>query len=110
MSDTIRAGDVLIMDPSDERVITVNWDTEALPATVTIASNTFTITVIKQNGVTALTKDSESIAAGSRSVILRLLATTATAGDKYQVASKITTNETPAQKIERSFFVKVENK
>src|SRR4051812_48251883 len=98
------------MDPSDKRVIVFDWDTEALPASVTIASNTFTITTIKQNGVTILTKDQESIPAGSRTTQLRLDATTATNGDRYTVASKIVTSEVPAQTIERQFSVLVQNR
>jgi len=104
---TIYSGDLLVMDPSDERVIDMDWS--ALPDGVTINSQVFTISVLKQNGVTALTKDNESIDAGGRITQLRLLATTATLGDKYQVSNKITTTETPPQKIERSFFVRIEN-
>ncbi len=98
------------MDPSDKRVLTFDWSSEALPATVTIASQTFTIGVIRQSGVTALTKDQESILAGSRSTQLRLDATTATVGDKYTVSNKIVTSEIPPQTIERQFTVLVQNR
>lgn len=109
MSTSIRAGGLLILDPSDKRVIVFDWDTEALPTGVTIASNTFTIAAVQQAGATALTKDNESIPAGSRTTQLRLDATTATVGDKYLVASKIVTSESPAQTIERQFSVLVQN-
>lgn len=108
MSTTIRAGDLLTLDPSDKRVITFDWDSEALPVGVTISSYLHTIVVVKQNGVTALTKDNESNA--TRTTQLRLLATTATNGDKYRVACKITTNENPTQEIERQFSVLVQNR
>ena len=104
---TIYSGEMLQMDPSDKRVIEMDWD--ALPNGVQINSQVWTITAIKQNGVTALSKDNESIDAGGRLTQLRLLATTATSGDKYVVSDKVTTTETPPQEIERSFFVKVEN-
>lgn len=109
MSTTIRAGQQITLDPSDKRVIQVNWDDEALTTGVSISTSTFTISVIQQNGVTALTKDNPTIVSGSRKTQVRLIATTATAGDRYQVSNEIVTNESPAQTIERSFYVLVEN-
>ena len=105
---SIYSGDLLIMDPSDKRMIQMDWG--ALPDGVLINSQVYTITAIKQNGVTALTKDNESIAAGSRATQVRLLATTATVGDRYIVSNKITTTESPSQEIERSYFVRIENR
>lgn len=109
MSDTIRTGGLAVFDPSDKRVIQFDWDAEGLAASVTITTSVFTIEAIVQGGVTALTKDNEAIAVGSRKTSLRLIATTATAGDSYWVNNKITTNETPAQEIERRFKVLVQN-
>lgn len=109
MSTTIRAGGLLVLDPSDIRVINFDWDTEALAVGVQIAGNLFTITAVKQAGAGALTKDSETTLAGNRIVQLRLNATAATKGDKYFVASKITTNETPAQTVERQFTVLIQD-
>jgi hypothetical protein len=108
VSTSIRAGELLTLDPSDKRVVTFDWDLEALPAGVTIASYVHTISVVKQNGLTALTKDNESN--DSRTTELRLLATTATNGDRYRVACKITTSENPAQEIERQISVLVQNR
>ena len=105
---SIYSGDLLIMDPSDKRVIQMDWS--ALPDGVLINSHVYTITTIKQNGITILTKDNEAISAGSRATEVRLLATTATVGDRYQVSNKVTTTESPAQEIERSYFVRIENK
>jgi uncharacterized membrane protein len=102
MSTTIHTGELITLDPSDIRLFTFDWDADNLDATVTITTSTFTITVVKQNGVTALTKDSESILSGNRKTQLRLNATTATLGDRYVVANKIVTNETPAQTKEQS--------
>lgn len=97
------------MDPSDKRVILVDWASEALQASVTIASSTFTVTVVKQGGVTALTFDNASIPSGNRTTKVRLDATTATSGDKYLVNNAIVTAETPAQTLERQFTVLVQN-
>jgi hypothetical protein len=112
VSTTIEAGGLLVLDPSDKRVIQFDWDTDALPAGVEIATpsgSTFTITAIQQSGLTALTKDQESIVSGNRKTQLRLVATTATVGDRYLVANQIVTNESPAQTIERQFEVLIQN-
>lgn len=109
MSTTIRAGGLLILDPADKRVIQFDWDTEGLPPGVEISTSSFTISAQLQNGATALTKDQESIVTGNRKTQLRLLATTATAGDRYLVANQVVTNESPAQTIERQFTALVQN-
>jgi hypothetical protein len=110
MSETVYAGGLVIFDPSDKRVIQFNWDdTTVLAEDVQISSSAWTITAIKQSGVTALTSDNASIVSGNRKTQIRLLATTATEGDIYWVSNKITTDESPAQEIEQRFKVKVEN-
>lgn len=109
MSTTMSPGGLLVLDPSDKRVIQFNWD-GALAAAAEISTSAFTITAIKQNGATALTKDEELIVSGNRKTQLRLLATTATAGDIYEVANAIVTNETPAQTVERSIKVLIQHK
>lgn len=104
MTITIREGALVTKDPADIKVYQVDWDTENLAALVTITTSTWTIT-----GPDALlTKDNESILAGSRSTQLRLLA--GTLGQTYEIANKIVTNESPAQTKERSFRVLIENK
>jgi hypothetical protein len=110
MSETISPGQLVVLDPSDIRVFTFDWGTANLPVGVTITTSTFTITVRKQNGMTALTKDNESIVSGSRSTQVRLNATTATLGDGYTINNKIVTNEAPAQTKERSFNVLIEDR
>jgi hypothetical protein len=110
VSETIEAGGLLTLDPSDKRVIQFDWDTDALPDGVEISTSTFTIAVVgQQGGLTLLTKDQESIVTGNRKTQLRLLATTATVGDRYLVANQIVTNESPAQTIERQFEVLIQN-
>jgi hypothetical protein len=109
MTTSIRPQGLLRLDPSDIRVILFDWDDEALAASVTISTSTFTITTVKQNGLTILTKDNPTIVTGNRKTQVRLLATTATAGDKYLLANAIVTNESPAQTIERQITVLIEN-
>jgi hypothetical protein len=110
MSVTVDAGDTVILDPADIRVIDFDWDTRNLASGVSISTSTWTITAIKQSGATALTKDNESIVTGNRKTRVRLIATTATRGDKYEVASKITTSETPSQTKEQSFTVVIQSR
>lgn len=111
MSLTVTAGSLVTLDPNAKRVITFDWGADTLAEDVEIAAlgSTFTITAIKQNGETALTKDNESIVTGNRKTQLRLLATTASLGDRYRVDNTIITNESPAQQHDQSFFVKIEN-
>lgn len=108
MSTSISAGGLLVLGPSNQRVITMDWDTEALPATVTIASSNFTITPIRQAG-SMLGLDNTSILAGNRKTQLRLDATLATVGDLYMVINVIVTAESPAQTIDGVFQVLVQN-
>lgn len=105
---TIRPGLTLKKDPNDSRVYVFDWDTEALAVGATIVSNVFTITADSPSTTdTALTKDNESIVGGSRKTQLRLIG--GTVGQKYNIASKITTNESPTQIFEKSFFLQIEN-
>lgn len=101
MARTIRAGESIFLHPSDSRVIQFDWDAEALQSGVEIASSSWTITAVKQNGLTALTNDNESVLAGNRKTQTRLIATTANDGDLYKLKNAITTNESPAQIIAR---------
>jgi hypothetical protein len=107
---TVRAGQTIVFDPSDKRVVTFDWDAETgLPDGVQLSASAWTITAIQQSGVTALTNDNAAFSAADRTTSTRLLATTATVGDSYWVSNKITTDESPAQEIEQRFKVKVEN-
>lgn len=106
---TIRAGGLLVLDPGDSRVIQFDWDTEGLPEGVQINTSTFTITTVKQNGATILTKDNPSVLAGNRSTQVRLIGTTATTGDQYLVMNEIVTAESPTQTIQRQIRVLVQN-
>lgn len=107
---TIRSGDLLILDPAESRVVQFDWDADNLASAVTISTSTFTITAITQSGATALTKDNPSILTGSRKTQVRLIATTATAGDLYELANTITTGESPTQTKEQSIQVRIQNK
>lgn len=109
-STTIYPGQLVLMDPNDKRLFNFDWDTLNLETGVEITTSTFTITALKQIGVTALTKDNEVILSGNRSTQLRLLATTGTVGDKYEIANKIVTNENPSEQKERSFKVLIQNR
>jgi len=106
---TVAPGDLITMDPSDKKVVTFDFDTSNLAAAVTLASFTITITALRQIGVTALTYDNSALVAGNRSVTARLLATTATLGDRYRVSCKGTTSTSPAEEKEYSIFVLIQD-
>ena len=108
MSTTIDDGGQVTKDPADIRTYIVDWDARHLATSVTIVTSVWTITAIRPSADTALTKDQDSILAGTRKTQIRLSA--GTLGAIYQVTNTIVTNETPAQTIERSFRVLVQNK
>lgn len=106
----VRAGDEVTFDPSDKRVIQFDWDTENLPATITIATSDWTITPVKQYGPSPLSLDNAAVMLGNRKSQVRLIASTATLGDVYDVANKIKTSEVPDQEKEQSIRVFIENR
>lgn len=121
---TVHPGDVVVLDPNDKRVVVFDWDLENLATSVEIASYTHTITAIRQSGATAMTKDNEAkltavqataalgrtVSVDNRATRLRLLATTATLNDEYEVACQIITNESPAQQKEQSLRVLIQDR
>src|SRR5262245_9661917 len=121
---TVPAGTLITLDTRDIRNIAWDWDLKNLRAGVTIISSEFTITVLRQSGATSLTKDNEiqltatqattafdrPVAADNRGTQLRLNATTATLNDRYEVANKITTNETSGQTKEQSIEVLIQQR
>ena len=70
---TIINGDQVSKDPSDIKVYQFDWDTNNLAVGVTITTSSWTITPIYPSTTDAvLTKDQESILAGSRKTQVRL--------------------------------------
>jgi len=102
-------GDLVSLDPSDKRIVIFDFDALNLAVGVTLSSYIFTIAPIQQNGATLLTADNVGLIAANRKVQARLLATTATRGDRYTVAVKGVTNESPSQEKEYSVIVKIED-
>lgn len=110
---TVRPGALVTFDPSDKRVIRFDFDQLNLAdgATLINAGPSFGITIdaIKQSGPTALTFDNAALEPGSRTVIARFLATTASLGDRYRVSVLGKTSESPEQDKEYSIFVHIED-
>lgn len=105
---TISPGALVAKDPADIKVYQVDWDTSNLGVGVTITTSTWTITALRPTPSDAtLTKDNESVLAGSRITQVRLSG--GTLNQTYEIANKIVTNESPAQTKERSFQVLVTN-
>ena len=109
---TVNDGALIVKDPSDVSVYTFDWDAEHLAASVTIASQTTTVTGISGDTtttpLTVATTSPLGIQALSRTVKLKLSA--GALGSKWRVDQAIVTDETPAQTKERSFYVKLETR
>lgn len=111
MSVTVDPGETIVLDPSDVRVVQFDWDTENLATSAIISISTFTITAVRQADILAsLTKDNPSIFAGNRKTQVRLIASTASVGDEYELANKVTTNESPTQDKEQSVRILIQNR
>lgn len=111
----VRPGDTVTKDPNDIRVYVVDWDGENLPAGVELAGSpaygVFTITCVTDPADVQLTKDNEAVVtvdALARRTRLRL--TGGTDGYLYNIANRITTNESPAQTKEYSFNVLIQTR
>lgn len=105
MSLTIRSGGAVTKDPDSAELFIMDWDTESLEPTVTIASSAWAISGGDSSTVplpaTALAYDNGSILTGNRKTQLRLKL--GTLGRIYTVTNTIVTNESPAQTIDASF-------
>lgn len=104
---TVLDGALIEQSPGDKRVYTFDYDADNLPVGVTIAPSTWTITALNPITATGVTKDNETILAGSRKTQVRLL-TDATYGAEYRIDNHITTNESPTQEKTKHFVLKVE--
>lgn len=122
MSERIRDGGQVVKDSADIKTYCVDWR-DMFRASVQITTSTWTITAIAPSTTDAvLTKDNEAILSAAlattaleetvseENLVTRVRLTAGTNGQKYQVANKVVSNESPAQTIERSFFVLVEDR
>lgn len=107
MTTTIAGGEQIPKDPSDKKVITLNW--EDLPEGAELTGvGTITVTAVEPREVSpTLEYDQVSLVTGNRNVKVRVIG--GRRGTLYNIAHHITTNETPAQELERSFLVMVED-
>lgn len=104
MSVTIRSGDQTTKDPDATEKFRMDWGTERLASGVGIASSTWTVT----GPDTVLTTASPVIEAGLRTTSVMLAA--GTLNGRYTVKNRITTNETPAQTMDGSFTLRIEQR
>lgn len=108
---TVAPGDLIVLDPSDKRIVEFDWDEENLADAVTIVDSVFRIGNVRvRSALAVLTKDNPIILSGSRKTQVRLDATTASVGDRYELANAITTSETPAQIKEQSIRILIQNR
>jgi hypothetical protein len=110
MSLTVQDGATITKDPVDAKVYVFDWDAQHLGSGVEI-TGTPTVTPVAISGdttTTPLTVSNVSLLTGNRKVQFR--ANAGAVGSKWRLDCQIVTNETPAQTIERSVFVLVEQR
>lgn len=106
---TVIDGSLVSKDPSDIIVYTFDWDAKHLAQGVTISTYSVTVTGISGDiTTTPLTKTTDGLLSGNRKVFARISA--GAVGSRWMVSCFIVTNETPDQRFERSFFIKVEDR
>jgi hypothetical protein len=106
MASIVAPGHTFTFDPDAKLIYGVEWG-DWLGDTAAIANSDWTLEAVDPDtGDTPLTKDNESTS-GTRN-LLRLMG--GTAGRKWKITNHVTTNETPAQEDDRSFFVKVKER
>lgn len=105
---TMQPGDQVSKDPADKRVRTFDWSAYLAVGAELADAGTLTITAVRPvEDPPTLVADNVALIAGNRSVTFRL--TGGRRGTLYNVAHKIVSSESPAQEVERSFFVLVED-
>jgi len=90
------------LSPYEQKVYKFDWSGQ-LAVGVTIDESDFFFTAIRPKRDTSLTLDNETILADERSTWVRL--STPTEGAKYEIANRITTNESPSRTLQESFFL-----
>ncbi len=104
---TINSGETITQDPRDSKVYAFDWDDNLDDGVELVDMGEFTVTA-NAEGSPTLEVVPLSLLEGNRSVSFRL--TGGLLGRKYRVAHYIETSESPEQRMERSFYVKVQNK
>ncbi len=104
---TISPGGQLEKDPYDDKVWVFNWDQHLTPgATISPAAvlADFTVICVSKGGEMPpdLTIADVTMVTGNRKVQFTVKG--GTPGKTYNIALKVSTSETPAQKRERSFY------
>lgn len=104
---TINSGETITQDPNDSKTYVFDWDDNLEAGVELVDAGEFTVTANDESSP-LLEVDEVSLEEGNRSVLFRL--TGGLLGRKYRVAHLIETAESPEQRMERSFYVKVQNK
>lgn len=109
MSTAIHTGGLIVKDPDATLVLKFDWDSQELEDGVTLAG-TPTVTATRLSGVTTglMTATYLGLEDGSRNVLFSL--TGGTNGQKYRVTNHVVTDETPAQLLDASFTVLIQDK
>jgi hypothetical protein len=105
---TIQAGDLVVHDPDATKLYHFDW-TDRLGSGVALATAETVITLVRPAGnaaaFAALTTSNETTSLATHQIELA----TPQRGAIYRITSRITTDETPAQSLDGSFFLKGED-
>ena len=104
MSESIDSGGLIVKDPNAIRVYQVDYDQRSLATDVEISTSSWSVTGPDND----LTLDEASIVAGNRKTQIRMAG--GTLNKRYTVTNRVLTDETPAQTIDTSFFVLIQQK
>lgn len=99
---TVQDGSLIVKDPNAILVYVIDYDAARLAAGVEISTSAWSIT----GPDATLTSDQDAILSGNRKTRIRL--TAGTLGGVYTVTNRIVTNESPAQTIDASFRIRIE--
>jgi hypothetical protein len=107
---TIAPGDQMSKDPHDHVVLVWNWaDSLMKPQVRLLDAGQFSVAAVQPHeSPPTLTVDRQELMADGQHVRFRMNG--GRRGTLYTVAHQIVTNESPAQEIQRSFFVLVEER
>jgi hypothetical protein len=105
----VRPDAIITHDPDAELIYAVDWD-DWLNDGAEIDDSEWLIEDVSPvpEFSPVLTQDNDAIAGDGRSASVRLM--NGTDGHKYKVTHRITTDETPAQTDDRSFFLRVQDR
>jgi hypothetical protein len=102
---TIQDGGLAQKDPQEQFVVEFDWDLH-IASGAEISASTWTLVAVRPSTATLITSDQAGFS--ERAATVRLAG--GVNGAKYRVTNTITTDESPAQVLERSFYLLIQDR